>query len=138
MIASINGLDESVKILLSYGVDINLQDVDGDTALILSCRWNRKKCVKLLCESGADINIKNYYGCYALVVSYYHSCIECIKILSMYLYNLELNFDHHIIDNDTIKFFIPIIIKNKSYGKHYKIKLIPYLYDKNKELRKVR
>lgn len=41
---------------------LNVQDVAGDTALVIAARIANKKLVKLLLESGADPNIRNKSG----------------------------------------------------------------------------
>jgi len=54
-----------IKILLDYGIDINIQNKKGETALMWST-WNKNsdglRIVELLIENGADINILSNKG----------------------------------------------------------------------------
>ena len=52
--------------LIKAGADLNLQDEDGDTALITAMRNNNIKFARILIENGADINIKNNEGLSAI------------------------------------------------------------------------
>lgn len=51
-----------IKELLSAGADIDAQDNDGNTALIIECKKGSEKEARLLIRKGADINIKNKEG----------------------------------------------------------------------------
>lgn len=53
---------ENVNILLSNGVDINIQDDDGNTPLHMAASNGLDDIVQLLLQKGADIDIKNKYG----------------------------------------------------------------------------
>lgn len=62
---------QSVKLLLEYGADPNLQNIDGKTALHLlpekqPIEWsspeNKVEIAALLIENGANINIKDNYN----------------------------------------------------------------------------
>lgn len=65
-------------------VDINYQDEDGDTALMMACKSHGTAAVKALLEHEADINMKNNDGESALVVAYEHSNKKAVVVL---LYN---------------------------------------------------
>ena len=60
-----------IKLLLKYGADINLQNEDGDTVMILICKFIENETsidvLKLLIENGANINLKNNNECSALM-----------------------------------------------------------------------
>ncbi|XP_067142601.1 putative ankyrin repeat protein RF_0381 isoform X1 [Centruroides vittatus] len=51
-----------VKMLVAAGSDINKQDQDGRTALILACMEGKTSIVKFLIQKGADVNITDIYG----------------------------------------------------------------------------
>ncbi len=51
-----------IKELLSAGADIDAQDNEGNTALIIVCMEGREKEARLLIRKGADVNIKNKEG----------------------------------------------------------------------------
>lgn len=54
--------DEVLKDLLSAGADINAQDADGNTALIIECKEYNEKGARTLLRKGADFTIKNNKG----------------------------------------------------------------------------
>ena len=45
--------------LIALGSDLDIQDLMGQTALILAVQNGRPECVKALANSGADINIQD-------------------------------------------------------------------------------
>lgn len=47
---------DKVKLLINAEVDVNAQDVNGDTSIILAARAGNLKILQLLVENGADIN----------------------------------------------------------------------------------
>lgn len=54
--------DKYSKDLLSAGADINAQDNNGNTALIIECMQGSEKQARMLIRKGADVNIKNKEG----------------------------------------------------------------------------
>ena len=46
---------ENVKLLIDAGVDANVADKDGYTALMWAVRYGYTEVVKLLIDAGADI-----------------------------------------------------------------------------------
>jgi hypothetical protein len=66
-LASENGHEAVVKLLLETKADVNVQDNDGGTALYLAARHGHEAVVKLLLEAKADVNVQdNYVGVTAL------------------------------------------------------------------------
>ena len=56
-----------IKLFVRYGVDVNAQNNEGNTALmIMSKEWWGKDCIHALLDAGADPNIKNKAGKTAL------------------------------------------------------------------------
>lgn len=51
-----------IKELLNAGADIDAQDNEGNTALIIECKQGSEKEARLLIRKGADSNIKNKEG----------------------------------------------------------------------------
>ncbi|KAF4928951.1 Ankyrin-3 [Colletotrichum viniferum] len=58
--AVINLPVDALQVLLDAGADINLEDRDGDTPLILAAREGDADCVKFLLDHGADIFHTNH------------------------------------------------------------------------------
>jgi hypothetical protein len=61
-----SGNIDSVTAYIDQGVDVNVQDQDGVTAIIIAAINNDYKIIELLLEHGADVNIKTNDGATAL------------------------------------------------------------------------
>ncbi|EAY23404.1 ankyrin repeat protein, putative [Trichomonas vaginalis G3] len=63
-IACYNNSIDVVKFLLTFNeIDINAQDICGDTPLHKACNYNNEEIVKILIRlRGININIKNNQG----------------------------------------------------------------------------
>ena len=57
--AAISGMDNSVIYLLHLGLDPNIQDIHGNTALHYAVKYNQIHIIKKLIQNGADKNILN-------------------------------------------------------------------------------
>ena len=78
---------EAVKLLLEYGADPNIQNYQGDTALIKACYHSPPSdvnMIKLLLNYGANPNIQNHKGENALIAACYYSDINAVKTLLSY------------------------------------------------------
>lgn len=61
--ASFRGATKSAKRLIEMGVvDINKQNSDGETALIIAVKQRREDMIKLIIDANADTNIKTNNG----------------------------------------------------------------------------
>ena len=59
-LATISGMENSVIYLLSFGIDPNLKDKYGYTALHYAVKHNQIRIIKKLLQKGADKNIEEY------------------------------------------------------------------------------
>ncbi|AGD92890.1 putative ankyrin repeat protein [Megavirus lba] len=78
-----------VKLLLNLGVNVDKQNFDGNTALMIACKYaninNNMDTIKLLLDHGANVNIKNKFGKNALILAGIYvnsgSNIETVELL---------------------------------------------------------
>ena len=82
MLASQNGHDPAVKILIDNGADVNAIMSEGWTALMLASENGHDTIVKMLLEKGADVNIKNNLGETALDIAKREGHQNVINMLS--------------------------------------------------------
>lgn len=54
--------NELVPLLLKRGAKLDLQDIQGDTALHFACRWENTEGARLLLSGGANPDIRNRLG----------------------------------------------------------------------------
>ena len=59
-LATISGMENAVIFLLSLGLDPNIKDKIGYTALHYAVKHNQKRIIKKLLQKGADRNIEEY------------------------------------------------------------------------------
>ncbi len=80
--ASKTGDVDEVKSLLQEGIDVNTEDVYGDTALFYAVQWNHKAVVELLVSAGADVNHRSTRnGSTALMAINDRDNSECLQVL---------------------------------------------------------
>ena len=104
MIASKNCHLDAVKLFVSEGSDVNLQDIYGHSPLHLACMndsmWDRLSCINLLLEKGANVNAKDNQGSTALHKAAAIGCVSSIDTLLQYkacpnMQNIEGNLPLH-------------------------------------------
>jgi ankyrin repeat protein len=68
--------EQLVQQIINAGANLNKQNKEGSTALIIACRvsdyQSSEKTVEMLINAGADLNIQNRYLCTALNVTCYN------------------------------------------------------------------
>lgn len=82
--ASISYDRQSIRLLLEYGADPNIQNFYGETALWWAARIGNTESVQLLLEHGADPNIRTLHGDTALIKAVENNRIETVKVLLAY------------------------------------------------------
>lgn len=61
------GSEAAARVLLAAGAEVNCQDDEGVTPLMLACRRNEWQLVSLLLERGGDPALRDAGGCTALM-----------------------------------------------------------------------
>ena len=90
------GNKEEVAQLVSEGIDVNLQDKDGNTAFMLASYRGHNEIMKFLSEHPkVDKNIRNHNGETALILASKAGDIEIVKFLSE-----DLEVDKNLQDNE--------------------------------------
>lgn len=67
--------------LINAGIDLDLQDYEGNTALIWAIRWRNLDALRLLLSSGANPRLKNDAGQTALQIADKSGDMEIVQIL---------------------------------------------------------
>lgn len=78
-IASMDGKEDIVEMLLSEGADVNARNDENKTPLILALQNIRLKIAKSLISAGADVNARDDYGNMPLFLIY--GDVELIELL---------------------------------------------------------
>lgn len=90
---------ETIKMLINYGANPNVQDKNGITALMIACRKSNYGFAKILLENSKniDINMYDHKGLTALM----HACINSkynnVKIIELFY---EYGADFNAVDNE--------------------------------------
>ena len=81
-----NWFTDVVELLLEYGVDPNIEDIDGSTTLSIAVDENQVKIVELLLKAGAILYEKmaNFNGFTELMMAVRNDNGETIKLLLKY------------------------------------------------------
>ncbi|KAF9925244.1 Glycerophosphocholine phosphodiesterase [Linnemannia zychae] len=79
------GHPEVVSLLIHYGADLDAQDEDGETALIIASKNGHVECVKLLIKGpykGANLELReHFYGWTALHLAAIENHPDVVKVL---------------------------------------------------------
>ena len=62
-------------------VDVNLQDTDGNTALMEACTHNIEAVKALIAAPNINVNLQNKWGYTALIRACIHNKVEVVKAL---------------------------------------------------------
>ena len=72
---------KTVALLITAGADVNKDDEDGETPLVVASRLGHTETVKLLIEKGADVNKADEDGSTPLHLAVYPGRTEIVKLL---------------------------------------------------------
>lgn len=70
-----------IETLLHAGAEVNLQDQEGDTALMVAARWGHLDAARVLLMAGADPHLKNHAGQTALTLARQNQTPEWVTLL---------------------------------------------------------
>lgn len=82
---------ERTKILLYYKADVNLQDIDGLTALIWATMGDNDETAKFLLDNGADPTITTNSGCSLFEAAALFNAYKTLNMFADYFSVLKLN-----------------------------------------------
>jgi ankyrin repeat protein len=75
------GNREGAGALIKEGIDVNVKDKEGSSALLIATEKRDYNMVKLLLEKGADVNARDIDGYTALMYVAYNGNLEIAKLL---------------------------------------------------------
>ncbi|XP_023932796.1 uncharacterized protein LOC106179654 [Lingula anatina] len=81
LIAAMHGHLEFVKLLLSFGVDVNHQNKKHDTAILWASRFGHIELVRYLISQHADVGLENDKGSTPLHWAVRYDHVEAVKTL---------------------------------------------------------
>ena len=84
------GYTNIVKLLLEHGANINLQDNDGETALMVASVRAQVNIAKMLLERGAQVDLQNKNGWCALMWPCREGHVESARVLLEYGATVDL------------------------------------------------
>ncbi|KAI4144975.1 MAG: hypothetical protein LQ340_006475 [Diploschistes diacapsis] len=84
------GYIECIRPLLRYGVDLDLQDQKGVTALMLASRHRSEGCLKPLLQHGANANLQDESGDTALIIACRYNDTGNVELLLQHWANANL------------------------------------------------
>ena len=70
-----------VKALVNNGIDVNIQNIYGNTALIIAANNGCKEIVELLVNAGANVDVKNFNGETALISAITNGHEQIVRVL---------------------------------------------------------
>jgi len=91
-----NGDLDAIKCFIDAGIDLNIKNKNGYTALILAAKHNNLEMAKLLISKGANLNVQSKLGWTALMYAAYARFIDMTKLL------INSGADLHIESDDNI------------------------------------
>lgn len=97
------GNEEEIKMLIDFGVDVNIHNKHDDSAIMILCKNNsitndkKIKLIEDIITKNGKVNKKNKYGFSPLIIACYFNNVELIE----FLLSKNANLDTKNSDNDT-------------------------------------
>lgn len=85
--------EEIIKLLISYGVDVNIKSYIGDSVL---CGLHCMSTLKILILNGANVNTVDMNGCTLIYEYIWDGRLDSVRLL------VKLGADLSVVDNDGI------------------------------------
>ncbi|XP_059159256.1 ankyrin-3-like [Physella acuta] len=82
-------LTDVVKVLLKHNADVNAQDHNGDTSLMIACSYSNSELAKLLITANTNLHLKNSVGFTVLHIAIQNELTEVVEMLIENKYNLK-------------------------------------------------
>jgi len=105
--AVVNNDIEEVETLLNNGADINIQDNDGDTALMLASKYGRTDIVRLLLDHGANSFIRNFLSKTALMIASEYGRTDIVRLLLDQVVDIDIQDGY---GNTTLNIAVKVIV----------------------------
>lgn len=86
LMSSVYSKGKFSKILIRNGIDLEIKNQNGDTALLLNCQicWTRQNIIKYLIKNNANVNVQNNFGYTPLMYAIENNCIDVVSMLLKY------------------------------------------------------
>ncbi|MEI0608198.1 ankyrin repeat domain-containing protein, partial [Brachyspira pulli] len=84
---------DNIRVLVNYGLDVNMLNNYGQTVLIWAASVNNFEVLKIFLEGGADTDLKDKYGYTPLIYASRDGKTEMVKLLLKYRANPNIRDD---------------------------------------------
>ena len=75
------GYLDALKLMVSYGADVNLKETDMDSLILFTAAMSSANITNYLIEAGADVNASSEDGMTALMFAVMYDRIPCAQVL---------------------------------------------------------
>ncbi|KAG5503905.1 hypothetical protein GH5_04758 [Leishmania sp. Ghana 2012 LV757] len=79
--AAFNGDVQMIYLLLEYKADTNIENMDGNTPLVMGVKGRQLECIRILANAGADVNKASASGSTAAHFAASMGYVDCLRLL---------------------------------------------------------
>lgn len=79
--AAFNGDVEMLQLLLEHKADLNAENFDGNTPLVMAVKGNQRESIRMLVNAGADVNHESDSGSTAAHYAASMAYLDCLRLL---------------------------------------------------------